>query len=81
MEIFQTSLADWVELLNCLDTVMEIVLSRWKSQIILVENVSEPNSDSLGLGADLQCLKSVLKFTTALLKQTINKDVYSSVEV
>ena len=81
MEFFQTSLADWVELLNCLDTVMEIVLSRWKSQIILLVNFSEPNSDSLGLGADLQYLKSVLKFTTALLKQTINKDVYSSVEV
>ena len=27
------------------------------------------------------CLKSVLKFTSALLKQTINKDVYNSTEV
>ena len=73
---------DWAELLNCFDTVLENILSKWKSHLILVESVDGTSGNGQnGLDDDVMCLKSVLKFTSALLKQTINKDVYNSIEV
>jgi len=75
---------DWVEVLNCFDSTMEKIITKWKNRILLNESPDMVLSDienGVEFEMDLHCLKKVLKFSASLLRQSINKEVYNSTEV
>jgi hypothetical protein len=89
--ITQIELHKCVRLLNAIDGELEKFVKRWEHSAFLPEENVEKEAKGSGLvvheadGAefteDLQDCKMLLSFTADLLKSSINKDIYSSVEV
>ena len=73
-------------MLNCLDAVMEEIVKRntggW---LYLPEKsigaASSPTSAPSELANDIKNAKLVLRVTIAMLKNSVNKDIYNSSEV
>jgi len=69
-------------MLNCLDSVLEDIVKRNSNGwMFLLEKPIPDAVPSLDLEADIQNAKTVLRVTTAMLKNSVNKDIYNSSEV
>ena len=78
----QVQLADWKKVLNKLDLRICNIMHAWRHEIILsAETSGDQPPESADLLSDLDDLKLILRFTSSLLRNAINKEVYNSAEV
>jgi hypothetical protein len=84
---YMIELMDWIDVLNQFDLIMEEVLAKWKNQLVLYDDntVSTQESETMTnpgeIRKDIETVRSILHFSTALLKVSVNKEIYNSSEV
>lgn len=79
----QVHLSDWKDVLNKIDQQLSNTLHAWRKNIVLLgkEDGGTEQVEDASYFSDVEDLKTMLKFTSQLLKCSINKEVYNSTEV
>jgi arabinogalactan endo-1,4-beta-galactosidase len=79
-------LRDWKEVLNKLDKHISNIIYTWRKELVLVEKAtkfdeSDEKKDGTSFASDVEDLKFLLRITSQILRNMINKDIYNSTEV